>query len=51
MSLARLTAYFCWLCGRPADLRLGGDPHYEHRYAVHWCSAAHRAEYRWLASL
>lgn len=49
--LSALTVYYCWLCGQPADPRLGWDRHYFCGHPVRWCSPAHRDEYRWLAGL
>jgi hypothetical protein len=43
--------YFCWVCGQLADRSIATMPHYETGLPVRFCSAAHRAEYEWLAAL
>ena len=47
MSIVR----YCWLCDTPVSLAAFRDRHYETERQVFFCSLAHWAEYRTLASL
>jgi hypothetical protein len=44
------TVYYCWVCGKFADPQFA-TTHYETGQPVHFCCAAHRAEYQELADL
>jgi hypothetical protein len=45
------TVHYCWLCGTPVSPATFRDRHYETGRQVFFCSLAHWAEYRRLASL
>jgi hypothetical protein len=45
------TVHYCWLCDQPVSPTACRDRHYETERPVFFCSPAHWAEYRTLASL
>jgi hypothetical protein len=45
------TVHYCWLCDKPVSPAAYRDRHYETERPVFFCSLAHWAEYRTLASL
>ena len=45
------TVHYCWLCDTPVSPTACRDRHYETERQIFFCSLAHWAEYRTLASL